>query len=132
MANKIYIIEDNANILYGLQAKLSVEGFNITIDSGRDEEQIILRKIKENIPDLIIVDLILPNIDGFKIIKALKADSETSKIPVFIFTNLSDEDSRSKGLRLGAEQYFLKNDLNIDDLVDKIKKIFNNKKRIDR
>lgn len=131
MDKKIFIIEDDANILYGLQAKLSVDGFRVAIETGSEEISVVLRKIKEHNPDLIILDLLLPKIDGFEMIKTLKADNETSQIPVFIFTNLSDDDSRSRGLNLGADQYFIKNDLNVDDLVIKIKKIFENKEKME-
>ena len=124
--NKILIIEDDANLLYGLQAKFRVAGFEVIIDEGADETQ-ALEKIKIFKPSYIILDIILPKINGFDLLSKIKADSEISKIPVFIFTNLSDSDSRQKGKELGADFYILKNELNLDEFIDKFKKIIANK-----
>ncbi len=127
--NKILIIEDDANLLYGLQAKFRVAGFEVIIDEGADETQ-ALEKIKIFKPSYIILDIILPKINGFDLLSKIKADSEISKIPVFIFTNLSDSDSRQKGKELGADFYILKNELNLDEFIDKFKKIIANKEKI--
>lgn len=129
-SKKILIIEDDANILYGLQAKLSIEGFKVITNNGMDSAEEITRQIKSTMPDLIIQDLILPKTDGFTILKNIKSDSETVNIPIFIFTNLSDSDSRSRGINLGADQYIIKDDISIDELVIKIKKIFANKEKL--
>lgn len=129
-SKKILIIEDDANILYGLQAKLSIEGFKIITNNGMDSEEEIIKQIKSINPDLIIQDLILPKTDGFSILKIIKSDSETVNIPIFIFTNLSDADSRSRGVNLGADQYIIKDNISIDEFVIKIKKIFENKEKL--
>lgn len=126
MPKKLFIIEDDANILYSLQAKFSLKGFDVKIDNGNVGIEELISKIKENKPNFIILDLILPQLDGFDIIKTLKEDQETSNIDIFIFTNLSDQDSKSKGLNLGVKHYFIKGDFSIDDLVEKTVKIINN------
>jgi len=130
MAKRIFIIEDDANILSGLQAKFSLEGFQIGTSSGNIEIEDLLTGIKKFKPDFLILDLILPIVDGFEVIKAIKADEEISFLPIFIFTNLSDEDSRSRSASLGIKHYFIKSDFNIDEFVSKVKKIIANMEKI--
>ncbi len=124
---KILIIEDDANLLYGMQAKLSVEGFRIIADEGSDQTEII-GKIKIFKPDYIILDIVLPEDNGFDILAGIKSDPEIKKIPVFIFTNLSDSESRQKSRELGADFYLVKSELNIDELVEKFESIIKNLK----
>jgi len=125
-SKKIFIIEDDANLLYGLQSKFRVEGFEIIIDEGSNKTE-AMEKIKTQKPDYIILDIVLPEINGFQILSEIKADPVISKIPVFIFTNLSDNDSRQKGKELGADFYLIKDDLNLDEFVVKFKKIIDNR-----
>ncbi len=129
MAKKIFIIEDDANLLYGLQAKLRIEGFDVEIDEGLDEQE-ILKKLQKTLPNYIILDLILPRIDGFEMIKAIKKDQTLNNIPIFIFSNLSDNDSKARSIDLGAEQFFIKNDFSVDEFVTKLKNIILNKSKI--
>ncbi len=127
--NKILIVEDEANLLYGLQAKFRVAGFDVITDQG-DDKKILLEKIKTVKPDYIILDIMLPQVDGFDILAQIKADPEISMIPVFIFTNLSDADSRQRGQKLGADFYLIKSELNLDEFVEKFQKIIANQEKI--
>ncbi|MFA5359435.1 MAG: response regulator [Patescibacteria group bacterium] len=126
---KILIIEDDANLLYGLQSKFRVEGFEVIIDQGGDKKE-AMEKIKVLRPDYIILDVILPEMNGFDMLSDIKADPEISKIPVFIFTNLSDNDSQQRGKDLGADFYIIKNELNLDEFVAKFQKIIKNKEKL--
>lgn len=131
MSQKILIIEDEANILYALQAKFSVAGYRVkTLADGTLEE--IINKIKLYGPDYIILDMILPQVHGSKILAEVKADQEIANIPVFVFTDLSRADGKTRGLDLGAEQYFIKNDFRIDDFVARVIKIINNKEKLNK
>lgn len=123
---KILIIEDEANLLYGLQAKFRVAGFEVMTDEGSDKIE-AMEKIKAFKPDYIILDIILPRFDGFNLLAEIKADPEISMIPVFIFTNLSGADSRRRGQELGADFYLIKTEFNLDEFVAKFKKIINNR-----
>lgn len=123
---KILIIEDDANLLYGLQAKFRVEGFKTITDEGSDKAG-VMEKIKTLKPDYIILDIILPGIDGFDLLAEIKANPGTSKIPVFVFTNLSDSDSRQKCEKLGADFYLIKVEFNLDEFVAKFQKIIANR-----
>ena len=75
------------------------------------------------------MDIILPKINGFNLLAEIKADPAISKIPIFIFTNLSDSESRQKGAELGADFYLIKTDLNLDEFVAKFKKIIENRNK---
>ena len=127
LGKKLYIIEDDANILYGLRAKFSLDGFQTEVDIGIEDVENILNKIRIFNPDYIILDLILPKVNGFDLLAKIKADQRIFKIPVFIFTNLSDEDSKARGKKLGTDYYFIKNDFTLDEFVDKVKNIIKNR-----
>lgn len=127
MGKKIFIIEDDATLLSSLQAKFSVEGFSVLVNNGAGDINEILKLLKTSNPDLIILDLILPKIDGFELLGTIKSTEVISNIPTFVFSNLSDDDSKEKCHRLGAEQYFVKSEFNLDQFIGKIKKIVSNK-----
>lgn len=129
MRKKIFIIEDDANICSALQAKFSVMGFEVEANSGNVSLQELISDIKKFKPDYMILDLILPRIDGFEVAKIINQDQDTADILIFVFTNLTDEDSRARGLELGVKHYFIKNEFNIDEFVEKIQKIIKNKSR---
>lgn len=129
MEKKLLIIEDDANILYSLQAKFRVEGFEVIIDSGMDMKE-IMDKINKTKPNYVILDLILPRVDGFEILKNIKSNPEISHMQTFIFTSLSDEDSRAKGMKYGVDHYIIKSDFSVDDFVAKVQKIIANQQSI--
>ncbi len=126
MSEKILIIEDDINILSALQAKLAIEGFETATEDSNDEQENIMARMRVFGPDFIIMDIVLPRLDGAKLLYAIRAEEEGRKIPVFVFTDVSDEDTRAMSAKLGANYYFLKTDLNIDDFVGKVKKIIRN------
>lgn len=126
MARKIFIIEDDANVSSALKAKLAHDGYLTESGDGEDEKENILRRLEEFAPDYIIMDLALPRIDGFGLLYEIRARATAPKIPVFVFTDISDRDAKAMGERLGADYYFIKTELNIDEFVAKIEKIMNN------
>lgn len=129
MAKKILIIEDDANVLYALEAKLSVNGFKtVGIRGGTLEE--IINQIKLAQPDYIILDLVLPGLDGQEILLRLKGDSHLKRIPVFIFTDISAAGQKDKSLDSGAEHFFIRQEFSIDDFVAKIGRIIKNKEKV--
>jgi DNA-binding response OmpR family regulator len=126
---KIYIIVNDANILYSLQAKLNLEGYNSYINQGTNQAEIIseARSIK---PDYIILDLILPSFDGFTLLEFFKSEHDLSGIPIFIFTDLSDNNTRSRADKLGANYFFLKSAFNLDEFIASFKKVVKNSNKI--
>jgi len=130
MAKKIFIIEDDAALLYGLQAKFRVDGFDTAIHNGNGTLNSALEQIKLALPTAIVLDLILPDIEGFELLKSIKTDEQTNNIPVFIFTNYSDKVIKERCQNIGVDYYFVKSELNIDEFVTKVKKIINNRDKI--
>jgi DNA-binding response OmpR family regulator len=115
---KVLIIEDDS-FLQGLEAgKLERDGFEVITASSGEEA---LKKIKEPGIDIILLDLILPNFDGFEILKKIKEIKTLNKIPVIVFSNLSDEKSMEKSKELGAIDFMVKSNFTLDELVKHIK-----------
>ena len=116
---KILVIEDDsllANILINSFVREGFEAFNI-LDGLQAIET--TKKLR---PDLILLDLILPGLDGFEVLRQLKADEQLKKVPVFIISNLySISDVRSAKI-LGAEEYFIKANTNVKNIIKEVNK----------
>lgn len=120
MAKKILIIEDDDFFRELVRKKLSTKDFEI-IEAVDGEKGV--QAMKEKKPDLVLLDLLLPNIDGFEVLSKAKADSDISKIPVIILSNLGQQEDVEKALKLGATDYLIKSQFDINQIVDKIKNI---------
>lgn len=132
MPKSVFIIEDDVNIAKGLQANLNSLGFEAETNPGGETEiEDLIMEVKKSAADIVILDLILPKLDGFEIIKAIRADDEIADVYVFVFTDVSDEDSRARGLSIGANQYFLKNDFSVSEFAEKVKKIMENREAME-
>jgi DNA-binding response OmpR family regulator len=118
MDKKILIIEDETALLYALQSQLSAEGFKTL--AAEDGEK-ALEMVFSGKPDCIILDLVLPKLDGWDLLKKIKHDDRSKDIPVIIISNLSDEKNRTKGIKLGAKDYLAKINYSVEELVKKIK-----------
>lgn len=119
MANKkILLVEDEATLQKALNDMLSGEGFEVV--SALDGEKGLQMALEEK-PDIILLDIILPKMDGFEVLTKLKLDAKTEQIPVIILTNLSDLENIQKALDLGATTYLVKADFHLDDVLKKIK-----------
>jgi len=130
MIKKIHIIEDNVNILGGLQAKFSSLGMEVSISDGSGDIEHIMRAIIKIKPHYIILDLILPLVEGLEILQSIKANENIHSIPVFVFSDFSENDLKNKCLNLGADYYFVKNEFNLDQFVDKVIRIINNREKL--
>ena len=130
MDNKrIFIIEDDANLLYGLESEFTAGELEVETSEGDEEPDELMSRLRDFAPDYIVLDLILPKIDGFEIIKRIKSDEELSDKQVFIFTDLSDEDSRQRSLQLGADYVFFKEEFDTFQFAEKVKKIVANQEK---
>jgi two-component system phosphate regulon response regulator PhoB len=105
MAAKILIIDDESDVADLVAMNLKAEGYKtITADNGESG----LAKAKDEEPQLIVLDLMLPKMSGLEVCKALKRESATSRIPIIMLTAKSDEVDRIVGLELGADDYVTK------------------------
>lgn len=81
-----------------------------------------LRLAKSEKPDLILLDLVLPSMHGFEVLKKLKQDPETKEIPVIILTNLEKMEDVEEAIKLGAKTYLVKTQYRIEEIMEKVKK----------
>ncbi len=116
---KVLIIEDDQRINRVYMVKLSSEGIDVITALDGEEG---LRKVFSEKPDLILLDLMLPRKSGFEILKEIKQNPETKNIPVLILSNLAQEKEVKKGLEMGAEDYLVKTNYSIGQVMEKIRK----------
>ncbi len=114
------IIEDDEVLLRALYLALHEENYTITTASDGDTGLKMAGRVK---PDIILLDLLLPKMNGFDFLRYIKADSALKNIPVVVLSNLGDQDSIAKAKGLGALDYFVKSGTDLSDLRDKIAKI---------
>lgn len=115
---KILLIEDEEALQKSLTRALELEGFKMI--NAYDGKTGVQMATKEN-PNLILLDLILPKIDGFEIFKILKGDPKTRDIPIIILTNLEQVQGIDKLIEYGPINYLVKANYTLDEIVVKIK-----------
>lgn len=115
---KILLIEDDKFISEMIVGKLKEAG--LVVDLAPDAET-GMAKVQEDKPDLILLDIVLPGMDGFECLEKLKADRELSPIPVLILSNLGQKDELERGLKLGAKDFWVKAEHDLDEIVQKVK-----------
>jgi len=120
MAKTILVVEDDKFLRELISRKLTGEDFDV-LEAVDGEEGI--KKIKEGKPDLVLLDLILPGIDGFEFLAKAREDPETSSIPIIILSNLGQREEVDKGLKLGAVDYLIKAHFTPGEIIEKIKNV---------
>ena len=119
---KIFIAEDDNNVREMYKVRLELDDFKVIDIADGGEAVSTIRKER---PDLALLDIMMPHMTGLEVLKALKEDPETKKIPVLVFSALSGDLMRDKALLLGAEDYIVKSQVSLEDVVVKIKNILN-------
>ena len=119
MKEKILIVEDEKDIIKMLDYNLKKEGFRVV--DARDAEDALDLAVREH-PDLILLDLMLPGMDGLEVCKALKKESKTGSIPIIMLTAKSQESDKVVGLELGADDYITK-PFSLRELIARIKAV---------
>lgn len=119
---KILIIEDDSMINSIYKIKFEIDGFIAVIANNGAEGIEFAKKEK---PDIIMLDVIMPQIDGFSVLEELKKNEQTKSIPIIMLTNLGAEEDMAKGKKLGAIDYLVKTSLTPKQINDKIKEYLN-------
>ncbi|MEA3398357.1 MAG: response regulator [Patescibacteria group bacterium] len=115
----ILLIEDDPFLLSMYSTKFEIENFRVvTADDGEKG----LRQAESDLPDIILLDIMLPNMNGFEVLEKLKQNKSTADIPVILLTNLNQKNEIERGLSLGASDYLIKAHFMPSEVVDKIKK----------
>ncbi|MBI3485520.1 response regulator [Candidatus Daviesbacteria bacterium] len=117
--SKILVAEDDKFLANAYRIKLTKAGFEVMMVGDGEEALAALNKF---IPDLILLDLVMPKKDGFAALQEIKKDERLKNIPVIIASNLGQKEDIEKGLKLGAIDFIIKSDLSMDELVKKINK----------
>ena len=114
----ILIVEDEKPMARALKLKLTHEGLDATAVFDGEEA---LRLLKSQKFDLLILDLVIPKVDGFRVLAEMK--SKNIKVPTIVTSNLSQAEDEEKVMALGAEEFFIKSNISISDVVSHVKAI---------
>lgn len=115
---KILIVEDEQVLSKVLKEKFDKAGFETKVSA---DGEIAISDSKSFLPEIIVLDLVLPKKSGFEVLKAVKADPETKMIPVIVVSNLGEDSDIKQALSLGAKDYFVKSQHPINEIVEKVK-----------
>lgn len=115
----ILVAEDDKFYANIYRSKFTKEGFDVLVVQNGDE---VLREIKLKKPDILLLDLIMPVKDGFEVLEALQKDEDMRKIKVIVLSNLSQEEDTQRALKLGAKDYFVKANISIQEVIERVKK----------
>jgi len=116
----ILLIEDDPFLIEIYTTKLKEAGFSVVVATDGKEG---LKKIKEKIPDLLLLDIVLPSLNGWEILREIKKNDKLNNVKIVILSNLSQKDEIEKGLKLGAAKYLIKAHYTPSEVVEEIKKI---------
>lgn len=121
----ILLVEDDVFLAGIYQKKFEMEGFKIMVSDNGEKALVDVKKKK---PDIILLDILLPKLDGFAVLEKLKQDPTTKDIPVILLTNLGQKDDVEKGLEAGAVDYLIKAHFKPSEVVDKVRKVLDTTK----
>ena len=110
----ILLIEDDPTLIEMYQLKFKLSGLNLLVATGGYQG---LDMVKKEKPDLVLLDIRMDDLDGFEVLKRMKADPTLKGIPVYLLTNMGEKDAAEKGKRLGAEAYVMKAKLTPQEVV---------------
>ena len=111
---RILLVEDDHFLRKAAQTSLKRHGYHVVTASDGEEA---LRLVRTEKPELILLDLIMPKVQGFEVLRALKADAETAAIPVIVLSNLGQDHDRDATLAAGAIAHLVKANISLEELV---------------
>lgn len=116
----ILIAEDDLSLQEMYRMRLEADGYKVTTASDGSEA---LESISQNKPDLILLDLIMPKLNGFDVLNNLKKNPETKDIPIIVLTALIQEVTKAKSLMSGADDYLMKSEVTPAEVAKKVKEV---------
>lgn len=124
-SKKIVLADDEQFIARAYAQGLTQAGYEVhTANNGTDA----LEQVKTVLPDLVLLDLIMPGMSGFEVLKAIMDSNDLKNIPVMILSNLSQETDQEEVIKLGAKAFLVKSDISLEDVIKKVDEYFNSKK----
>jgi DNA-binding response OmpR family regulator len=116
--NHVLIVEDEDFLIRTLEDNLVSEGY--TVDVARNGEEAI-KKIEKKKPNIVLLDILMPKKDGFYVLGEIKKNPEWKLIPVIVLSNLGEDITIKKALEMGADDYFVKSQHPIQEIIEKLK-----------
>ena len=116
---RVLLVEDEGSLVNILRENLIEEGFDVLVAIQGEEA---LQKITDEHPDLVLLDIILPRLDGFVFLKKVKNDPDLKTIPIVVLSNLGQDGDVAKGKELGASDYLVKANHPISSVIATVKK----------
>ena len=115
---KILLVEDDKDLLLLMNKKLTDEGFSVAaVETGQEA----LDFLEKDQPDLVLLDILLPDIDGLTVLNEIASNKKTKNIPVIILTALVQDSDKERGIKGGADDYIVKSETMPGEVIEKIK-----------
>lgn len=118
---KVLLIEDEPDVLELYRLKLTLDDYDVVTAASGPEG---LAKVESDHPEIIFLDIKMPGMDGFEVLKNLRENDATKHIPVVILSNFDEESMVEKGLALGANEYLIKSHTSPSGLSEKLQEYF--------
>ena len=118
---RILVVDDEADLVETLRFSLELEGYDVLVAYNGEEA---LNQARKEIPDLMLLDLMLPKLDGYKVCRLLKFDERYKHIPILMLTAKTQEKDKATGLQTGANEYITK-PFEMDEVMKKVKEYLN-------
>lgn len=123
MSKKVVLLEDDPLLIDIYQTKLKEKGFEVVvIDRGEGA----VEKIQKEVPDLVMLDIVLPNMDGWQILRQLRADENLKAMQIVVLSNLGQKEEVEKGLTMGAAKYLIKAHYTPTQVVQEVQNVLAN------
>jgi len=116
--SRILIVEDEEFLSKALKDNFEAEGFSV---STAQNGEVALSQIEKQKPDMVLLDLLLPRKGGFEVLEELKKNPDWSLIPVVVLSNLGGDEQIKRALEMGADDYFVKSQHPIEEVIEKVK-----------
>ena len=120
MKKKLLVVEDDFFLIKVFQSKLEEQGYEVRIAA---DGVLAIDALEQFIPDLLLLDLVMPRKDGFEVLAEMQKNKKWAKIPVIVLTNLGQESDVERVKKLGVKDYLVKADIPIHEVIEKIKKV---------
>lgn len=121
----VLIVDDDGFLLEMYALKFKEEGFTVEVaETGKDA----FAKIESAKPDVVLLDVVLPEMDGFAVLQKIRGEKKTGSPIVVLLTNLSQKDDTERGMRLGADDYVVKAHFTPSEVVEKVRKLLSARK----
>ncbi len=118
-SKRVLIVEDESSLREALRRKFEGQGFQVNV---AEDGETGLQSAVDQKPDIILLDIMMPHIDGFSLLTLLKDHQNLKNVPVILLTNLGQSDDEKRGLELGAVEYLVKADHSLADIINIVNK----------